>query len=79
MVFLNLDLSNIIDLLKEVNTLSITVRVLFAMILGGSLGLERGIKNRPAGFRTYMLVCLGATLVMSPTVYQNFGASDQLD
>lgn len=77
-MFLNLDLSNIIDLLKEVNTLSITVRVLFAMILGGSLGLERGIKNRPAGFRTYMLVCLGATLVMSTNqyVYQNFGASD---
>ena len=34
------------------------------MILGGIIGLERGIKKRPAGMRTYMLVCIGATLVM---------------
>ncbi|NMB43847.1 MAG: MgtC/SapB family protein, partial [Clostridiales bacterium] len=36
------------------------------------------MKNRPAGFRTYMLVCVGATLVMSTNqyVYQTFGASD---
>ncbi len=64
--------------LGEVNTVSIIVRVLLAMILGGSLGLERGIKNRPAGFRTYMLVCVGATLVMSTNqyIYQTFGVSD---
>jgi len=72
------DMINIMSILKEVNIVSMTVKVLLAMILGGSLGLERGIKNRPAGFRTYMLVCLGATLVMSTNqyVYQTFGVSD---
>ena len=40
------------------------LRIILSLILGGILGLERGMKNRPAGFRTYMLVCLGATLVM---------------
>jgi putative Mg2+ transporter-C (MgtC) family protein len=75
---MGLDFGKITAYLKEVNTVSVVVRVILAMILGGSLGLERGIKNRPAGFRTYMLVCVGATLVMSTNqyVYQTFGASD---
>ena len=33
-----------------------------AMFFGGMIGIEREKKRRPAGFRTYMLVCLGATL-----------------
>lgn len=36
---------------------------------GGVLGIERGRKKRPAGFRTYMLVCLGAALVMMTNEY----------
>ena len=32
------------------------------MFFGGMIGIEREKKRRPAGFRTYMLVCLGATL-----------------
>lgn len=39
-------------------------KMLLALLCGGVLGIERGRKKRPAGFRTYMLVCLGATLVM---------------
>lgn len=50
--------------LTEVTMLSTFIRLLLAMICGGVLGIERGKKNRPAGFRTYMLVCVGATLVM---------------
>lgn len=44
--------------------LSIFIKLSLAMLCGGILGMERGKKNRPAGFRTYMLVCVGATLVM---------------
>lgn len=33
------------------------------------MGLDRGRKRRPAGFRTYMLVCLGAALVMITNQY----------
>lgn len=54
----------ILDYLHELNFVSILVRSLLAMLIGGMLGFERGIKNRPAGFRTYMLVCLGAAMVM---------------
>ena len=31
-------------------------RIAFAMLLGGAIGLEREMKDRPAGFRTHMLV-----------------------
>ncbi|MCL2200728.1 MAG: MgtC/SapB family protein [Oscillospiraceae bacterium] len=52
------------ETLSGINTISITVRLLMATLMGGIIGLERGIKKRPAGMRTYMLVCIGATLVM---------------
>ena len=48
--------------LREFHFASVVLRLALAMLLGGCIGLERGRKRRPAGFRTYMLVCLGATL-----------------
>lgn len=39
-------------------------RILAACILGGIIGLERESLNRPAGFRTHMLVTTGAALCM---------------
>lgn len=47
----------------------VLVKMLLALVCGGVLGIERGRKKRPAGFRTYMLVCLGATLVMMTNEY----------
>lgn len=38
------------------------LRVLLAVALGAALGLEREIDSQPAGFRTHILVCLGAAL-----------------
>lgn len=40
------------------------VPLLMATILGGAVGLERESANRPAGFRTHILVCVGSALVM---------------
>ena len=50
--------------LREVTYLAVALRILLAVFLGGLLGLERELKNRPAGMRTYMLVCSGACLIM---------------
>jgi len=46
------------------------VRLVFATLLGGILGLEREIHGRPAGLRTHLLVSLGAAafMIMSPLV-----------
>ena len=40
------------------------VRLLLAVLLGGAIGLERESRGRPAGLRTHILVCLGATIIM---------------
>ena len=36
----------------------------YAMLLGGAIGFERELKNRPAGFRTHMLVAGAASLLI---------------
>lgn len=51
-----------IDCLRELNFITLLLRLVMAMLFGGLIGLERGRKRRAAGFRTYMLVCLGAAL-----------------
>jgi putative Mg2+ transporter-C (MgtC) family protein len=40
----------------------VVVKLLLATVLGGLVGLEREFRNKPAGLRTNMLICLGATL-----------------
>ena len=49
------------ELLQLDNSVMV-LRVLLAVGLGAALGLEREIDNQPAGFRTHILVCLGAAL-----------------
>ncbi len=44
--------------------------LLFAMVAGGLIGLERSFHGRPAGFRTHTLVCLASSLLMLVTLYQ---------
>jgi len=44
-------------------------RLLLACILGGLIGYERESMNRPAGFRTHILVCMGSALVMITSVF----------
>ena len=45
------------------------VRLLLAAILGGIVGMERGSGDRPAGFRTHILVCAGSALIMLVSMY----------
>ena len=52
-------------------TLTITARVLAALLVGGVIGLERTFRGRPAGFRTHSLVCIASALLMLVTVYQS--------
>ena len=56
---------------RELNTLSVALRLVIAILFGGVIGLERNRKHRPAGFRTYMLVCLGAALTMILGQYES--------
>lgn len=57
-------------ILTSDNSIWVTLfRLGIAALCGGVIGLERGRKRRPAGFRTHMLVCIGAALAMLISQY----------
>ena len=56
--------------LRQLNVESVVVRLILAIVFGGLIGLERGRKGHPAGFRTYALVCLGASLTLMLGQYE---------
>lgn len=64
----------------DITMMAVITRVLTSIFIGGLLGLERGMKNRPAGLRTYMLVSVGACLIMMTNqyIYQFTGAGDPM-
>ncbi len=53
-----------LDPFRQLTIESVLLRLCLAMLFGGLIGLEGGRKGRAAGFRTYMLVCLGASLTI---------------
>ena len=57
------------DSLRDINVLSVSVRMLLAAICGGVIGIEREFKRRPAGFRTHILICLGAAMTTLTSQY----------
>lgn len=58
--------------------LQIILRLLLAVVCGGVIGMERGRKGRPAGFRTHVLVCLGSSLTVMTNEFmiQKYGTGD---
>ncbi|MCK7480046.1 MAG: MgtC/SapB family protein [Candidatus Moduliflexus flocculans] len=45
--------------------LQVLLKLILAIALGGLIGLEREASQKPAGFRTNILVCIAATMMMS--------------
>lgn len=58
-----------LDFLREMNMLSVAVRLVLAVLCGGLIGIEREYKRRPAGFRTHILICLGAAMTTLTSQY----------
>lgn len=52
------------------NSYEVILRLILAVIIGGAVGYEREFKNRPAGFRTNILVCLGAAVISMIQLYE---------
>jgi putative Mg2+ transporter-C (MgtC) family protein len=54
---------------------SIALKLVLAALLGGIIGIEREFRDKPAGLRTNILICVGSTLFMSisTTVAQVLG------
>ena len=60
----------------------IALRLGLAVLFGGVVGFERESHNRPAGFRTHILVCTGSSLIMMVSAYgflNEFGAGYPID
>ena len=55
--------------MRELNLYSMMLRVVLAMLTGGIVGFEREKKGRAAGFRTYMLVAMGAAMTVILSQY----------
>jgi len=49
--------------------LDVLIKLVLAGIMGGLIGYERENSHRPAGFRTHILVCVSAALVMVTSEY----------
>lgn len=64
--------------LSDINIYSIIIRIFLAVLLGGIIGIERAFKKHEAGFRTNILVCVGATIVTfcNQFIYEYFGGGD---
>ncbi len=52
----------IFDAFRDITFSAIALRMLLAAFCSGLIGLERALKNRPAGLRTHILVCIGAAI-----------------
>ena len=58
-----------LDFLRAMDLPGITLRVVLALVCGGMIGIERAEKRRPAGFRTHILICLGAAIAAMTSVH----------
>ena len=60
---------SVFDGLRDMTLDAIFVRMLLAVLCGGLIGMEREFKRRPAGFRTHILICLGAAMTTLTSQY----------
>ena len=59
----------IFDFVRNMSFTAITLRLCFAVVCGGLIGVEREYRRRPAGFRTHILICLGAAMTTLTSQY----------
>lgn len=57
------------DFARDMSFIGISARLCLAVLCGGLIGIEREYKRRPAGFRTHILICLGAALTTLTSQY----------
>jgi putative Mg2+ transporter-C (MgtC) family protein len=76
-----MDFLNEIIQSTEINTSTSFLRLALSFIAGAIIGFERETHRQPAGLRTHILICMGATLIMLlsiyiPQTYTQFTTSD---
>ena len=67
-----------LDPLREFTFVSAVLRMLLAMLCGGVVGYGRSQMARPAGFRTYMLISIGAAMSVLLLSHDRFSIEENL-
>lgn len=62
-------MSEFMKTITELNAISITLRLVLALLMGGIIGMERGRHGRAAGLRTHILVCIGSCMTALVGLY----------
>ena len=57
------------DFAREMDLTGVAFRMLLSVLCGGIIGIEREFKRRPAGFRTHILISLGACTAILTNLY----------
>ena len=60
---------SIFDNLRGLTLEAMMIRMLLAVLCGSIIGIEREFKRRPAGFRTHILICMGASITTLTSEY----------
>lgn len=53
----------------QIENTDILIRILFSIVLGSIIGLERELTNKSAGLRTQIMVCLGSCIFTILSIY----------
>ena len=69
----------IFDSLRDLTFLSVAIRMAISFLCGGLIGIEREYKRRSAGFRTHILICLGAAITTLTSQYLSLNLGYQTD
>lgn len=64
-------MDKVLDYLRDFDTVTILIRLVLALLVGGAIGLERGRQGRAAGMRTHILVSIGSALTAMLGIYAN--------
>ena len=70
---------SLFDGIRDITFITVIIRLIAAFACGGLIGLERSYKNRPAGFRTHILICIGATIASMTGLYLYLNAHISTD
>lgn len=73
-------MEKILQTIGEFNDVSIALRLVLALVMGGLIGMERGRHGRAAGMRTHILVCVGAcmTALVGLFILKNINANEDV-
>ncbi len=67
------------DGLRAITFGSVLFRFALAVLCGSAIGIERSYKNRAAGFRTHILICMGGSIAAMTGLYLYLNAHISTD